>query len=108
MALNYIYPGSGTVPATAAQASFAQRQVLTTDLLTTDTTLAVVHNWGYDTTALALLCPHVIINPQGGAAGQLAIAARQTNEVDLALTVSAAGTFEIILDRPHSIIMPNQ
>jgi hypothetical protein len=108
MAIKYIYPGSGTVPAIPAQAAFAQRQVATVDLVTTDTAFRFVHNWNFDAAALAKLCPHVISVGAGPAVGQVAVDARAADSIDFNVVVSVAGTFEIVLDRPHSIVMPNQ
>lgn len=108
MATNYLFPGAGTVPATGAQAYYASRQVATVDLLTTDTTFTFTHEWAFDTQALARLCPHVVSAiPVGAARGAISVASRSTNAVVFDATVTVAGVFEIVLDRPHSIIMPN-
>lgn len=108
MAIDYLFPGAGAVPATAAQASFAARQVATFDLITTDTTTTFIHNWGFDAAALVRLCPHVIeFNGVGAARGEFGVTSRSADEVVFDLTISVAGTFEVVLDRPHSLIMPN-
>lgn len=105
---NYVYPGSGTVPATGAQAAYASRQIIQAYLLTTDTTITFTHNWNFDTAALARLCPQCFITPEGVEVETVAgPTARTTNTITLGVTVTTAGTIEIVLDRPHSIIMPN-
>jgi hypothetical protein len=105
--INYIYPGSGTVPATGPQASECSRQVVQVLLDTPDTIFVVTHNYNFNTLALARLCPHVIITPEGAASGVLGIQARVANEIDVACAITTGGTFELMLDRPHSILMPS-
>ena len=107
MTLNYIYPGSGVTPATGAQASQSPRQIVQVALLTTDTTFSLTHNWNLDTAALARLCPQAFITGENPFAGAVNIASRSTNAMVFDCAVTTAGTVEIVLDQPHSIIMTN-
>ena len=106
--VNYVYPGLGTVPATGAQAAFAARQIVQVYLGTADTTITLTHNWNFDTEALARLSPQCFITPEGVEVETVAgPTARAASTITIGATVTTAGTIEIVLDRPHSIIMPN-
>jgi hypothetical protein len=106
MAANYVYPGSGTVAATAPQAYEVARQIVQVALGTADTTVVLTHNWGFNTAQLARLSPNVIITPEAGASVAFGVSARAANTVTLAGTVTTGGTIEVVLDRPHSILCP--
>ena len=107
MTPTYIYPGSGATPATGAQAFQSPRQIVQVALLTTDTTFSLTHNWNLDTAALARLCPQAFITGEGAFVGAVTVASRSTNAIVLDCTVTTAGSVEIVLDQPHSIIMTN-
>ena len=107
----YTYPGSGTTPATAAQAAGASVQTATISFLDADTTVTVTHNWNFDTTALARGLPLIgsVVSAAGTAPALVAVASA-ANTVVFAKAAGAGtgGTFLVSLQRPHSILMPNQ
>jgi len=106
MAVHYIFPGTGTTPATAAQAQGVRRQLATVDLLTTDTTFTITHNAHLDTAQLTLLTPLFHVRPVGSAAGTFSLGSRTTDTVVVDAAVTVAGVFEVELDFRHSILMP--
>jgi hypothetical protein len=108
MGANYVYPGSGTVAATAPQADEVARQIMKLTLGTADTTIVLTHNWGFNTAELALLSPNVIITPTSAGSIAFGVSARAANTVTLAGTVTTAGTVEVYLDKPHSILCPHE
>jgi hypothetical protein len=109
--VNYLYPGSGTVPATAKQAFGTAMQVAVITLADGDTTVTVVHNWGIDTAGLNRgepICEKEQLT--GGTVSPLLIVTKATNNVVFTKQTTAAGsggTVQITLELPHSILMPN-
>jgi hypothetical protein len=109
--LTYVYPGSGTIPATAAQAAAASVQVANVQFADSDTTVTIVHNWALDTLALARGLPFSVVEITTGETLAVALqVAKATNQIvvtKLATSAGTGGTFQFTLNRPHSILMPN-
>jgi hypothetical protein len=109
--LTYLYPGSGTTPATAAQAAGASVQVAAVQFADADTTVTIVHNWAFDTAALARSEPFVLEEQiTGGTPAPLLIETKATNQIVFTKQSTAAGsggTIVFSMQRPHSILMPN-
>jgi hypothetical protein len=110
--LTYLYPGSGTNPATAAQAKAAAIQVAQIAFTDADTTVVVTHNYALDTAALNRGEPLVVIEQLAAGAtpaGVISIS-KATNTITLTKTSTAGGsggTFQVDIHLPHSILMPN-
>jgi len=108
----YLYPGSGTTPATAAQARVAPVQTATVWFAAADTTATVTHNYGFDTTAIARGCPLVDVEQvTGGSVAQNVSVTKNTNNIVLtknSVDTNSAGTVQVDIWLPHSILMPNQ
>lgn len=111
MTLNYLYPGSGTVAATAAQAAAASIQTVQVTFADGDTTATVVDNWAFDTAALNRGLPIVTIEPLALVTTfpELTIAKSANNIVigKASTAGGSGGTVQVTLNRPHSILMPN-
>jgi hypothetical protein len=109
--LAYLYPGSGTVAATATQAAGASMQTATITFADADTTAVVTDNWGFDAAALARGCPVCTFEQiAGGSPSPLLTVTKATNTVTVGKQSTAAGsggTVQITLNRPNSILMPN-
>jgi len=112
--VTYLYPGSGTNPATAAQAKAAVTQTVQVLFADADTTAVITHNYGYDTLALARGLPLVTLEELAHtASGTLAAVlsvAKATNTITLTKNSTATGsggTWQVDIALPHSILMPN-
>jgi hypothetical protein len=107
----YAYPVSGTTAPTAAQAALVNVQTVQVNFADADTTGTITHNWAFSAAALARLEPLVqIYQNAGGTPSPLLIVTLATNTVVLTKQSTAAGsggTVTVILQRPHSILMPN-
>jgi hypothetical protein len=111
MTLNYLFPGSGTVAATAAQAATYSIQTVQVTFADGDTTATIVDNWALDTAALNRGLPIVTMEPQASLTtfGGLTFT-KTTNSVVIGKASTAGGsggTVQFTLNRPHSILMPN-
>lgn len=107
----YIYPGSGTVPATGAQASAVYVQVAQVNFVDADTTATVTHNWGIGTTGAfpntGIFMPEVILtwSSAGTAFPALAVAWTNGNTITLAkgnTSTGSGGTVVVTMRKPHS------
>jgi len=111
MTLNYLYPGSGTVAATAAQAAVASIQTVQVIFADGDTTATIVDNWAFDTAALNRGLPIVTMEPQAtltAFGGFTYVKSTNSLVVNKASTAAGSGgTVQFTLNRPHSILMPN-
>jgi hypothetical protein len=108
--ITYTYPGSGTTPATAAQASACSVQTMSVLFVDTDTVASIVHNWVFDTTALARGLPFSDLEQiTGGTASPILQITKSTNGFQIAKPswLASGGTLQVTLQRPHSILMPN-
>lgn len=112
--VTYLYPGSGTNPATAAQAKASVTQTVTVNFADADTTSAITHNYGYDTLALARGLPLVTLELLAQtASGTLAAVigvTKATNTITLtknSVATGSGGTWQVDIALPHSILMPN-
>ena len=105
--VTYTYPVAGVTEPTAKQA--ARKNMLTATILMADAdTLAVVtHNWGLSAAELTDRFPMATWNyVTPGTAPALVSWSRATNTVTFTKNndTGAGGTFEINLERPHSLI----
>ena len=110
--VTYLYPGSGTTPATAAQAKGSVVQTVQVAIADADTSVVVTHNYGYDTLALARGLPLVSIEAlaSGGTPSAVLAVTKATNIITVAKNITTAGsggTYQVDISLPHSILMPN-
>lgn len=109
----YLYPGSGTVPATAIQASQVQTQVAQVNFADADTTAVVTHNFGVGTTGTLLnnitrKVPEVMLIEEtaGTAFPGYAVVWTDANTITINktnTTVGSGGTVAVYMRRPHSV-----
>jgi hypothetical protein len=110
--VTYLYPGSGTNPASVTQAKNAAVQTVQVAIADADTSVVVTHNYGYDTLALARGLPLVGIESlaSGGTPTALLSVTKATNTITLAKNITTSGSggiFQVDISLPHSILMPN-
>lgn len=108
----YAYPGSGTVPATAAQAAGTNFQSAQVSFADADTVATVTHNWGLGTTGAfpntGQFLPQVTLNwgTAGTAFAALAVAWTNGNSFTISkgnTTTGSGGTVVVSMRRPHSL-----
>jgi hypothetical protein len=115
--VSYAYktPGSGTVPATAAQASQQSLQVVEITFADGDTTSTFTHNMGLGTTGASPNTgqdlPKITITPKttGTAFPVYAVSWPDGNTVTIAkgsTAVGSGGVIVVYVERPHSIVGP--
>jgi hypothetical protein len=115
--VSYAYktPGSGTVPATAAQATQQQIQVVEVTFADADTTAPVTHNLGLGTTGpvpnTGQDLPKVTIAPKttGTAFPGYSVAWTDGNSITVGkanTTVGSGGVIVVYIEKPHSIVGP--
>ena len=105
---NYVDPGSGTVPATAAQAGRRNSQTLELTLQDADTIATFTHNWGLTTYQTNLDRPWVICWAKSGigTGGFTPMFTHQTNitVVTKSAVTGSGAVWAITLMRPHTLI----
>ena len=108
----YAYPGSGTVPATAAQAAGTNFQSAEVNFADADTVATVTHNWGLGTTGAfpntGQFLPQVILVWSSAGTAFPALAVSWTNGNTLTLSkgntsTGSGGTVVVSMRRPHSL-----
>lgn len=108
----YKYPGSGTTPATAAQATGVHVQVAQVSFADADTTATVTHNYNLGTTGATpntgQLFPEVTLvwTTAGTAAAQVDVTWTDGNSITLtkrATSTGTGGTVAVYMRRPHSL-----
>jgi hypothetical protein len=115
--VSYAYktPGSGTVPATAAQAKLQTIQVVEVTFADADTTAPVTHNFGIGTTGASPNTgqdlPEVSVNikTSGTAFPGLSVAWTDGNSITLGKTNTGTGSgcvAVVTIKLPHSIVGP--
>lgn len=107
--VTYVYPVAGATAPTAIQALAANALTATIQMLGTDTTAVVTHNWGIAAAELARLFPIPILyqsSGQGTVAPVVQIGLTDSNSVTLtkASVTGSQGTFTIVILRPHSMV----
>ncbi len=107
VAYNYVNPGSGTVPATIAQADAQNSQTAEIGMADADTLATFTHNWGLSTVTNGIDRPWIIAwaKNAGTAAPNLTFALN-TNYVQVfkAAASGTGNTTVVTLMKPHSII----
>jgi hypothetical protein len=115
VSLAYLTPGSGTTPATAAQAKAQQIQVVEVTFADGDTTAPVVTNLGLGTTGASpntgqdLPKVTLTIKTPGTAVPLLSAVWTDGNTVTVAKVQTTAGTGCVVvvyIEKPHSIVGP--
>ncbi len=110
--VTYAYPGSGTVPATAQQASQVQAQTLQISFADADTTGLVTHNFGLQTATFTpntgQFFPEVLLTPGvvGTAFPALGVVWTSGNVITIAkgnTATGSGGTYVVTIRRPHSM-----
>jgi len=108
----YAYPGSGTVPATAAQAAGTNFQSVQVSFADADTVATVTHNWGLGTAGAfpntAQFLPQVALvwSTAGTAFPALGVAWTNGNTLTLSkgsTATGSGGTVVVSMRRPHSL-----